>query len=254
MRPPSPIAVLGAMLLLVGAPACKDEDPGGGTRGPKRALGAVAPEDEAPLPDEDEDPPTRPGPRDEARARSMGTQGAVDCPGGTEARGAEPPAALESYCLRRTEDGAVRHGPYRQWYADGTVRADGSFDDDQRDGLWTEYREDGTKKAETTFEDGARDGRWRTFYPDGSVEGEGTYREGRKSGRATFWYEDGTKKAEGTWENDLKVGPSTNWRADGTVESRGEYVAGNKHGKWVDVDAAGNEVESTWKDGEPVAP
>jgi hypothetical protein len=244
-----------SLALAVLALACGG-DASQGKRGPKRAL----PVDGAPPAAEAEEevdvqaeaaPDSR---APEAHVRSLGTKGAVDCPVGTEPRGAAPPVAFESYCLRRTDGDPVRHGPYRQWYPDGTVRAEGKLEDGERDGTWTEFFEDGTPKAITTFAAGVRDGKWRTFHPDGTPEGEGSYDGGKKSGLATFWWENGTKKAEGTWKDDVKVGESTNWSADGKLQSRGSYVAGNKHGEWIDVDASGTEVKSTWADGVRVGP
>lgn len=222
-----------------------------GPRGPKRVLPAAeAPADRPPAPRDDAKVEAR-APED---VRAPAAEGAVDCPAGTESRGAAPPVALESYCLRRTDAGAVRHGPYRQWFSDGTVRAEGTFSDGERDGSFTEYHEDGFPKAVTTFSRGVRDGKWRTFHPGGALEAEGTYDDGKKSGLATFYWPEGTKKAEGTWRDDVKVGESTNWYPDGTLQSSGAYVAGNKHGEWIDVDAAGVEVKSTWQDGVRVAP
>lgn len=240
---PRDLLVCAALVVLGG---CGEEEQG--RRGPKRALpvaGTPAPEADAPAePAVDDD-----APRDDARVRSLGPKGAVDCPVGSERRGAAPPAALESYCLRRTDTASVQHGPYRRWYPDGTVRAEGTYENGTREGTWTEYAEDGSPRSITTFHRDVRDGKWQTFHPGGALEGEGTYEDGKKSGRATFYWPDGTKKAEGTWENDVKVGESTNFHPDGTLQSRGNYVAGKKDGEWIDVDSAGRQVTSTWKDG-----
>lgn len=231
--------------------ACGDDSPG--PRGPKRPLPAGQAEQGA------KDPPARrdgSGPeiaakaqeRERAEVERVG-EGRVSCPGGTEHQGAPPPHGNMSFCLRRTDDGGVRHGPFRQWSKDGVVIADGNYENGERDGQWLENFPDGSPKAMTTYSVGVRDGDWKTWFDNGNVSGEGSYADGRKDGKATFYYEDGTRKAEGTWKNDVKVGKSTNWHSDGSLMSEGNYVDGNKTGKWVDVGISGEPVESTWENG-----
>ena len=246
------------LALILAAPlssgGCSEDGPG--PRGPKHKLPVSNSEPGT------KDPPARrdgSGPaiaeadarRKKAEVKRVG-QGRVTCPAGTEHQGAPPPHGKMSFCLRRTDDGGVRHGPFRQWSDDGTVLNDGTYENGERDGQWLEYYADGTPKALTTYSVGVRDGEWKTWFENGKLSGEGSYADGRKDGKATFYYDDGTPKAEGMWKNDVKVGKSTNWHPDGSLMSEGEYIDGNKTGAWVDVDASGNRTESTWDNGTKV--
>ena len=52
----------------------------------------------------------------------------LDCPDGSEQVGAHPPDGIESWCQRELADGSIqRHGPARQWYRSGQIKASGSF-------------------------------------------------------------------------------------------------------------------------------
>lgn len=60
---------------------------------------------------------------------------------------------------------ASRHGPGRLWYDDGTLRAEGQWKDDHRDGQWTFYDPKGSKTAQGSYREGNRHG-WWTFWDE----------------------------------------------------------------------------------------
>ena len=55
------------------------------------------------------------------------------------------------------------HGKAREFYADGTLKAEGSYRKGELHGLWRWYRRDGSLMRTGSFKDGAQSGEWSTF-------------------------------------------------------------------------------------------
>ena len=50
----------------------------------------------------------------------------------------------------------IRHGPFREFYANGQVASEGEYADGLEQGLWRDYHENGQVAAEGHFVDGPR--------------------------------------------------------------------------------------------------
>lgn len=61
----------------------------------------------------------------------------------------------------------TRHGPYRRYYADGTLAAQGEYEYDQQEGIWLEFHPNGSLREEGQYDDGQRIGTWTTWGSDG---------------------------------------------------------------------------------------
>ena len=72
----------------------------------------------------------------------------------------------------------VRHGPYQEFYEDGTVASAGQYEDGLAQGHWRDYHENGQLAADGYFVDGAEDGVWQFWTAKGKEEETVIYRDG----------------------------------------------------------------------------
>lgn len=100
--------------------------------------------------------------------------------------------------------GGRRHGAYREWYAEGTLREEGRY------------------RA------GVPDGTWRRYHPGDQPSLEEAWEDGWRHGPSAGWYEDGTRRFEGRWERGDRVGTWTWWRPDGSQDALEEWEAGTR--------------------------
>ncbi len=63
----------------------------------------------------------------------------------------------------------TRHGPFREFRADGSRFKDGQYHNNRKTGVWTLYHADGTKLEEATYELGKLHG-WKTTWDEAGVE------------------------------------------------------------------------------------
>jgi antitoxin component YwqK of YwqJK toxin-antitoxin module len=92
----------------------------------------------------------------------VGLAGAI--PLGLRLAHSEPPAVAETFWSDGSPKSRVvlrdgrRDGPATQWDAGGRIVAEGSYQDDRREGRWVWYREDGSVDPERSglYEDGER--------------------------------------------------------------------------------------------------
>jgi antitoxin component YwqK of YwqJK toxin-antitoxin module len=50
-----------------------------------------------------------------------------------------------------TYDAGVRHGPFREWHANGRPKTDGAYADGERDGRWRRWDEGGRPVADQIY-------------------------------------------------------------------------------------------------------
>jgi len=119
-------------------------------------------------------------------------------------------------------------------FRQGKKIAEGIIDDEGvRDGPWKEYYEEGQLRAEGMYALGNRIGRWLFYHPNGSIEQEGTYNnQGTPEGTWKWYYDDGNVHREETYRNGLSDGIYTLYAENGKVITQGEYVEGLEEGFW----------------------
>ena len=54
----------------------------------------------------------------------------------------------------------VKHGPWREWYANGNPKSAGNYVDGKMEGKWQTFYEDGSVKTEGVYKGGFKDGIW----------------------------------------------------------------------------------------------
>ncbi len=123
----------------------------------------------------------------------------------------------------------VRHGLWKAWRHDGTLRSTGQYVNGLRDGVWESYSGTGALLSELTYEAGSRSGDWVAYSESGAILEEGQYSENVASGRWTTYYSGGQIKERGLFVNGLREGAWEFYDDLGlpTLQA-GEYRAGIK--------------------------
>ncbi|NND94642.1 MAG: hypothetical protein HKN45_07215 [Flavobacteriales bacterium] len=155
-----------------------------------------------------------------------------------------------------------------EYFADGTVRASGSYKEGKKHGIhreydtegniikswvysdgvevgsgiigksgsfegpWQEYYEDGSLRVEGTYEEGLRAKKWKYYSDSGELIQEGGYRKGKPHGDWVWYYEDGSTRRRESYRRGREDGSSIEYDNTGKVSAEGEYIDGLKEGNW----------------------
>jgi antitoxin component YwqK of YwqJK toxin-antitoxin module len=147
------------------------------------------------------------------------------------------------------EDGKVVKGLVFQ---EGKVVGEGIVDDRGRfQDNWREFYPDGTIKAEGRYRNGRRVGKWRFFFPNGTLEQEGSFnREGEYHGEWIWYHSNGQIHVIQNYEKGLKDGKFREFAYDGeTIISEGHYIEDERHGPWI-INTGIERSEGNYRNGE----
>lgn len=152
---------------------------------------------------------------------------------------APPPEKLEELAIdgsrvvrevkRDREGNAVNDGKYTRTAPDGTVLAEGKFDEGLARGKWTFRFPNGKTFARGLYQKGQPVKKWILRRPDGQRWAEGVCADGGRSGAWTFFDEDGEEDPLYTGE----YRPVAEDWPDGTPRTRGELLEGRPQGTWT---------------------
>jgi antitoxin component YwqK of YwqJK toxin-antitoxin module len=166
------------------------------------------------------------------------------CPEGSKLVGKVPPAALEQGCEAELSSGVkVRRGPWREWYADGTLASAGDYLDGEMQGDWVRYHPNGLLSASGAYLRGQEHGLWATYNSAGRLIQAGSFSRAEKVGAWKSWYENGAVMEAGSYLGGLREGRWTFYYETGSRKEEGFFAAGQKSGRWTRWDAAGRKVE-----------
>jgi antitoxin component YwqK of YwqJK toxin-antitoxin module len=127
---------------------------------------------------------------------------------------------------------------------EGIVKEDGT-----KEGHWKEFYSNGTLRAEGDYKDGKPVGEWKYFYPDSKQEQTGKYTaSGKKTGTWKWYFENGQLMTEEDYKNGVKEGVHTEYDETGKVVEEGEYLNGTEEGPWFTVSGDFYE-KGTYRDG-----
>jgi len=138
-------------------------------------------------------------------------------------------------------------------FQEGRIVAEGIVDDRGRfQDNWREFYADGTLRAEGRYRNGRRVGNWRFYFPSGSLEQRGSFNnQGNHHGEWVWYHDNGQIHVIQNFENGLKDGHFVEFAFDGeTVISEGEYIDGERHGNWV-IFTGTERSEGRYRNGEP---
>lgn len=112
---------------------------------------------------------------------------------------------------------------------EGVVLADGT-----KDGPWREYYIDGSLKAEGNYEGGKKTGPWKYYHSNGKLEQTGQYdRKGNPAGTWRWYFDNGNLRREENYLNGRIDGLTEEFDETGNLLSRGEYLDGREDGPWI---------------------
>ena len=92
-----------------------------------------------------------------------------------------------------------------------------------------------------------RHGPYATWHPSGAKKEEGEYRDGLKHGRWTTWSNSGVNLAEGPYVYGRKQDLWTQWNQDGSKQEEAEFVADQRHGRFIGYRAGIKTSEVTYR-------
>lgn len=151
------------------------------------------------------------------------------------------------------ENGTIVSG---ENYKDGVLIEKGIYDaSGYRQGKWKEFYPNGSIRAEGEYKDDKRIGEWVFYHLNGSIEQKGKYtKDGKPTDTWKWFYDHGQLLREETFLRGLPEGEMIEYNDSGKVITRGSYLDGAKEGKWFQEDGdereegeyRGGEKEGEW--------
>ena len=177
---------------------------------------------------------------------------------GTE-RGKTQGGAKEGLWVERAKGGSTKvlyyaggkkHGPFRDYYATGERRIEGTYCEGELDGDWRTWHDDGRPSGVATFERGKLEGMHRMYVRTGEVKLESEYVHNQPNGPWLLRRDDGAPHQEGAHDCGLRVGVWKLYDERGHLREEGPYDAGERDGLFSFYDVHEELVlETTWKAG-----
>ncbi|HNY07150.1 MAG TPA: hypothetical protein PLG86_03815 [Bacteroidales bacterium] len=146
-----------------------------------------------------------------------------------------------------SEEGKVVAG---YTFKNGVKMAEGIVDDEGvKDGPWKEFFADGSLKSQGVYNADKRTGEWKFFHQNGQLEQTGKYNKaGKPEGLWQWYFADGKLLREENYINGLEDGIFTEYDEDGNVITQGEYLEGMEEGLWK-YNTGDRREEGTYKSG-----
>lgn len=111
--------------------------------------------------------------------------------------------------------------------AEGIVDQQGDFQ-----GEWELYYADGSLRAKGDYENSLRTGDWIFYHKNGKVESEGKYASGLPQGQWKWYYDNGNSRRKDYYRRGKEDGESVEMDRDGNIISQGQYLGGYRDGEW----------------------
>lgn len=124
-----------------------------------------------------------------------------------------------------------RQGPWKIYYPDGVVRAEGGYINGLKDGPWVYFFNSKKIEQKGSYKEDLPYGNWQWFYADGQLHRDEYYRRGKEDGHAVEYDSLGVVINEGDFVDGLKSGL---WKLSVNDHTeQGEYLDGELNGEWV---------------------
>lgn len=129
------------------------------------------------------------------------------------------------------DEEGIKDGPWKEYYENGQLRSQGTWDKGKQVGAWKYFYDDGKTEQEGKYnKQGKLDGTWRWYYENGTLRREQSFIAGLEDGEYTEYEENGRLIVKGSFVEGLEEGQ---WMYDfGDYKEQGSYAAGNRNGKW----------------------
>jgi antitoxin component YwqK of YwqJK toxin-antitoxin module len=126
----------------------------------------------------------------------------------------------EYYCHHRKSDDSVehrRHGLYKEWYENGQLAMEATYDNGVYNGPYKEWHENGQLAIESTYEDGHYKGLYKRWHENGQLHTYTTYKNRDYDGQYNQWYDNGQLRIDTTYINGRRNGYYKVWNRDGNL-------------------------------------
>ncbi len=135
-------------------------------------------------------------------------------------------------------------------YHNGIITGEGiMLDDGNKDGHWKELFGDGSLKAEGNYDDGKQIGEWKYYHLSGKTEQTGKFsKQGKPDGKWKWFYENGKLLREENYRNGLRDGLLSEYDEDGKLIEEGEFINGEEDGPWFYL-TGDDYVKGNYRDG-----
>jgi len=120
-------------------------------------------------------------------------------------------------------------------YHNGNLIGEGiMLEEGCKDGPWKEFYSEGSLRAEGRYDHGKRIGEWKFYHPDGKMEQNGRYTEtGLADGTWKWYFPNGQLMREEAYYKGVKDGLSEEYDENGNLIERGEFLDGKEDGPWI---------------------
>lgn len=131
-----------------------------------------------------------------------------------------------------TSETGIKDGPWKEYYEDGKLRAEGKYKKGKAVGPWKFYFRSGKLEQEGNYNArGNYEGVWRWYYESGNLLREEEYLDGKRDGEIVEYSDSGQVILKGEFIDDLEEG---NWKYDmGDHIQQGTYANGMRQGEWT---------------------
>ena len=165
-------------------------------------------------------------------------------------------------------------GPYKEFFTNGQVFVEGTYDDGRPTGKWTYYHENGKVAKEVeyvkgkptgeisiynaegkilskrTYKDGLRNGIWVTYSKESDQTiVEQAYSEGKPDGVWKIWFENGQIRREISFKAGKQDGITKEWNNEGKLRAEANYKEGKQHGMTTVWRRDGKVIKQTYDQG-----
>ena len=131
----------------------------------------------------------------------------------------------------------------------GRIVGEGIFTEaGQRQGEWKEYYPDGSLKAIGSYHNDERIGQWKFYYQGGQLEELGAYVNGKPDSVWRWFYKSGKVLRTENFYNGLADGVLTEYDEEGKIITQGDYLEGKKEGVWF-YEVGDNRDEGNYAEG-----
>lgn len=136
----------------------------------------------------------------------------------------------------------MKHGKESEWYENGQLKSEATWDSGSPVGSFTTYYEDGKKASVTNFKDGQKDGEVVDYFKNGEKEKSVLFTAGRRNGVAKEWYENGKLKKEENFVDNSLSGKCVEYHSNGKKKLVCNYKDGQLHGDKIEYNSRGRKV------------
>ena len=129
-----------------------------------------------------------------------------------------------------------RHGPFTEWYPDGTVKVQATYVDGDLHGTCNSWYSTGRPWEKIEYEAGKWEGPKIRWHPNGQLHEMSTYKNHQLNGQITEWDNDGKVISQGTCKDGRREGVYTEWNFLSRTTSTYTYKEGRLDGEFAVTD------------------